>query len=72
MAAIQDSAQRKAVSDALIKLVTTKDSNSDISAILKASQANAKKTADKASVMNVEQCQAAYDARNPHKRKENE
>lgn len=72
VAAIQDSAQRKAVSDALIKLVTTKDSNSDISAILKASQANAKKTADKASVMNVEQCQAAYDARNPHKRKENE
>ncbi len=72
VAAIQDSAQRKAVSDALIKLVTTKDANSDISAILKASQANAKKTADKASVMNVEQCQAAYDARNPHKRKENE
>lgn len=72
VASIQDSAQRKAVSDALIKLVTTKDANSDISAILKASQANAKKTADKASVMNVEQCQAAYDARNPHKRKENE
>ena len=72
VASIQDSAQRKAVSDALIKLVTTKDANSDISAILKASQANAKKTADKASVMNVDQCQAAYDARNPHKRKENE
>lgn len=72
VASIQDSAQRKAVSDALIKLVTTRDANSDISAILKASQANAKKTADKASVMNVDQCQAAYDARNPHKRKENE
>lgn len=71
VAAIQDPAQRKSVSDALIKLVTTNDSKSDISAILNASRANAKNAADKAPVMDVDQCQAAYDARNPHKRKEN-
>ena len=71
VAAIQDPAQRQAVSDALIKLVTTNDAKSDIHAILNASRANAKKAVDKAPVMNVDQCQAAYDARNPHKRKEN-
>lgn len=71
VAAIQDPVQRQAVSDALIKLVTTNDSKSDISAILNASRANAKNAADKAPVMDVDQCQAAYDARNPHKRKEN-
>ena len=72
VAAIQDPAQRKSVSDALIKLVTTNDAKNDISAILNASRANAKKAADKAPAMDVEKCQAAYDARNPHKRKENE
>lgn len=72
VAAIQDPAQRKSVSDALIKLVTTNDAKNDISAILNASRANAKKAADKALAMDVEKCQAAYDARNPHKRKENE
>ena len=71
VAAIQDPVQRQAVSDALIKLVTTNDSKRDISAILNASRANAKNAADKAPVMDVDQCQAAYDARNPHKRKEN-
>ena len=71
VAAIQDPVQRQAVSDALIKLVTINDSKSDISAILNASRANAKNAADKAPVMDVDQCQAAYDARNPHKRKEN-
>ena len=71
VAAIQDPAQRQAVSDALIKLVTTNDAKSDIHAILNASQANAKKAEDKAPAMDVDQCQAAYDARNPHKRKEN-
>lgn len=72
VAAIQDAAQRKAVSDALIKAVTAKDTANDIDAILKASRANAKKAADVNPVMTVEQCQAAYDARNPHKRKENQ
>ena len=71
VAAIQDPGQRQAVSDALIKLVTTNDVKNDIHAILNASRANAKKAVDKAPVMNVDQCQAAYDARNPHKRKEN-
>lgn len=71
VAAIQDPGQRQAVSDALIKLVTTNDVKNDIHAILNASRANAKKVVDKAPVMNVDQCQAAYDARNPHKRKEN-
>ncbi len=72
IAAIKDPAQRKAVSDALINLVTTNEAKDDISAILNASKANAKKAADKAPAMDVEKCQAAYDARNPHKRKENE
>lgn len=72
VAAIQDPAQRKSVSDVLIKLVTTNDAKNDISAILNASRANAKKAADKAPAMDVEKCQAAYDARNPHRRKENE
>lgn len=72
VAAIQDAAQRKAVSDALIKAVTAKDTANDIDVILKASRANAKKAADVNPVMTVEQCQAAYDARNPHKRKENQ
>ena len=72
VAAIQDPAQRKSVSDALIKLVTTNDAKNEIRAILNASRANAKKAADKALAMDVEKCQAAYDARNPHKRKENE
>ena len=72
IAAIKDPAQRKAVSDALIKLVTTNEAKDDISAILNASRENAKKAADKAPAMDVEKCQAAYDARNPHKRKENE
>lgn len=71
IAAIKDPAQRKAVSDALINLVTTNEAKDDISAILNASKANAKKAADKAPVMDVEKCQAAYDARNPHKRKTN-
>ena len=71
VAAIQDPGQRQAVSDALIKLVTTNDVKNDIHAILNASRANAKKVVDKAPIMNVDQCQAAYDARNPHKRKEN-
>lgn len=72
VAAIQDAAQRKAVSDALIKAVTARDTANDIDAILKASRANAKKAADAKPAMTVEQCQAAYDARNPHKRKENQ
>ncbi len=72
VAAIQDAAQRKAVSDALIKAVTSRDTANDIDAILKASRANAKKAVDAKSAMTVEQCQAAYDARNPHKRKENQ
>ena len=58
--------------DALIKAVTAKDTANDIDVILKASRANAKKAADVNPVMTVEQCQAAYDARNPHKRKENQ
>ncbi len=71
MAAIKDEAQRKAVSDALINLVTAKDERDDIAAILQASQRNAQKAADKNTVaMDTETIQAMYDNLNPHRRKE--
>lgn len=71
VAAIRDEAQRKAVADALINLVTAKDEKSDIAAILQASQKNAKKAADnKPAGMDNDAIQALYDAMNPHRRKE--
>ena len=71
MAAIKDEAQRKAVSDALINLVTAKDEKDDIAAVLQASQRNAQKVSDKnATAMDTETIQAMYDNLNPHRRKE--
>lgn len=73
VAAIQDEAQRKAVSDALIGLVTAKDGRDDTAAILKASQANAERMADREpAAMDADAIQALYDGMNPHKRKESE
>ena len=71
VAAIKDEAQRKAVSDALINLVTAKDEKDDIAAVLQASQRNAQKVSDKnATAMDTETIQAMYDNLNPHRRKE--
>lgn len=71
VAAIKDTAQRKAVSDALIQLVTVNDGKNDISAILQASQKNAKIAADnKPAGMDNDAVQALYDNMNPHRRKE--
>ena len=73
VAAIQDGAQRKAVSDALIGLVTARDGRDDTAAILKASQANAEHMADREpTAMDADAIQALYDGMNPHKRKESE
>ena len=73
VAAIQDEAQRKAVSDALIGLVTAKDGRDDTAAILRASQGNAQRMADRGpAAMDMDAIQALYDSQNPHKRKESE
>ena len=70
---LQDGAQRKAVSDALIGLVTARDGRDDTAAILKASQANAEHMADREpTAMDADAIQALYDGMNPHKRKESE
>lgn len=71
VAAIKDEAQRRAVSDALINLVTARDGKDDISAILQASQKNAKIAAEKKpAAMDTDAIQAMYDNLNPHRRKE--
>lgn len=69
VAAIKDDAQRKAVSDALIKCVTAQDSASDIAKIMQAAQKNAQHAADNKPQMDLDEVQALYDARNPHKAK---
>lgn len=71
VAAIKDEAQRKAVSDALINLVTAQDGRDDVAAILRTSQKNAQTAADKRpKAMDTDAIQALYDNLNPHKRKE--
>lgn len=71
VAAIKDEAQRRAVSDALINLVTAKEEKDDISAILQASQKNARTAAEKKpAAMDTDAIQAMYDNLNPHRRKE--
>ncbi len=71
VAAIKDTAQRKAVSDALIYLVTAGDEKNDADAILQVSQKNAQAAADhKPKAMDNDAIQALYDNLNPHRRKE--
>lgn len=72
VAAIKDPEQRKAVSDALIGLVTAGSSKDDMAAILKASQQNALQRAgeNKPRAMDNDEIQALYDELNPHRRKE--
>lgn len=66
VAQIQDKKTRKAVSDALIRCVTTNDGASDIVRIMQAAQHNAQRNI-KPKQMNIDEIQALYDARNPHK-----
>lgn len=71
ISAIKDPAQRKAVSDALIQLVTSNDEKNDIAAILQASRRNGQHRAEtKPASMDTDAIQALYDSQNPHKRKE--
>lgn len=72
VAAIQDPAQRKAVSDALISLVTAGDTRDDMGAVLQASRKNALQRVgqDRPRAMDLDAIQAMYDSRNPHRRKE--
>lgn len=70
VAAIKDEAQRKEVSDALIRCVTVQDNVNNIAAIMQATQKNAQAAADSASRMDLEAIQKAYNSQNPH-RKEN-
>lgn len=74
VAAIENPEQRKAVSDALISLVTAGDGQDDMGAILKATQQNAlRRAADsKPKTMDNDELQAMYDSLNPHRRKETE
>lgn len=67
VAAIKDEKERLAVSDALIRLVMAEDTQDDISAVLKASQANGKKTAVNMVTVDTDAIQDAYDAMNPHR-----
>lgn len=66
VAQIQDKKTRKAVSDALIHCVTTNDGASDIARIMQAAQHNAQRNIQPKQ-MNIDEIQALYDARNPHK-----
>ena len=74
VAAIKDEKQRTAVADALIQCVTVPDGTSDIAKIIKAAQSNAQKAADARPNQQkiLDDVQAAYDARNPHKTKKEE
>ena len=67
VAVIKDEKERLAVSDALIRLVMAEDTQDDISAVLKASQANGKKAAVNMVTVDTDAIQDAYDAMNPHR-----
>lgn len=67
VAAIKDEKERLAVSDALIRLVMAEDTQDDISAVLKASQANGKKATVNMVTVDTDAIQDAYDAMNPHR-----
>lgn len=67
VASIKDEKERLAVSDALIRLVMAEDTQDDISAVLKTSQANGKKAAVSMMTVDTDAIQDAYDAMNPHR-----
>ncbi|WP_313583336.1 DUF2213 domain-containing protein [Lacrimispora sp.] len=67
IAGIKDSADKKAVTDSLIAYLTDKDSVSEIAKIAAATQKNASRLTDKQPGIDLDACQSAYDAMNPHK-----
>lgn len=67
IAGIKDAAAKKAVTDSLVSCLTDKDKVSDIAKIAQATQKNAAKLTDRKAQMDLDSCQAAYDAMNPHK-----
>ncbi|WP_313184878.1 DUF2213 domain-containing protein [Lacrimispora sp.] len=67
IAGIKDSADKKAVTDSLIACLTDKDTVSDIAKIAATTQKNAARLADKQPGIDLDACQSAYDAMNPHK-----
>lgn len=67
IAGIKDSADKKAVTDSLIACLSDGSAVSDIAKIAAATQKNAARLADKQSGIDLDACQSAYDAMNPHK-----
>lgn len=67
IAGIKDSADKKAVTDSLIACLSDKETVSDIAKIVATTQKNAAKLADRQTGIDLDACQSAYDAMNPHK-----
>lgn len=67
IAGIKDDATRKTVTDSLVSCLKDKDKVSDIAKIVQTTQKNAAKLTDQKPQMDLDACQAAYDAMNPHK-----
>lgn len=67
IAGIKDSADKKAVTDSLIACLSDGGTMSDIAKIAAATQKNAARLADKQPGIDLDACQSAYDAMNPHK-----
>lgn len=67
IAGIKDSADKKAVTDSLIACLSDGSTVSDIAKIAAATQKNAARLADKKPGIDLDACQSAYDAMNPHK-----
>lgn len=67
IAGIKDSTDKKAVTDSLIAFLSDKNAVSDIAKIAAATQKNAAALSDKETGIDLDACQSAYDAMNPHK-----
>lgn len=67
IAGIKDAADKKAVTDSLIACLSDGSAVSDIAKIAAATQKNAARLADKKPGIDLDACQSAYDAMNPHK-----
>lgn len=67
IAGIKDAADKKAVTDSLIACLSDGNTVSDIAKIASATQKNAARMADKKPGIDLDACQSAYDAMNPHK-----
>lgn len=67
IAGIKDSADKKAVTDSLIACLSDSNTVSDIAKIAATTQKNAARLTDKQTGIDLDACQSAYDAMNPHK-----